>query len=62
VVYSAAFWRKPITGTVTIENPKYLSDGIKITDKHTFSESSNKNYCTCKNLGQYRYCLIIWNI
>jgi hypothetical protein len=33
---------KPMTGLVIIEKPKYFSDEIKISDKRTFSDGSNK--------------------
>jgi len=35
----------------------FFFDEMKTADKCTFFEDSNKNYL--KNLGQYRYCLII---
>jgi hypothetical protein len=48
---------KPIAGHVIIEKGESFHDEVKIDDKRTFSEGSNKNY-----FGQYKYCMIIQNI
>jgi len=36
--------RTPVTGLTIIKKDKFFHDEIKITDKFTFSNSSNKNY------------------
>lgn len=49
---------KPVTGPMMTEKAKSFYDEIKISDKFTFSESW-LHKITCKNVVQYRYCLII---
>jgi hypothetical protein len=51
---------KAVNGPKIIEKLNLFYDEMKITDKCTFPDGllwGNKKI-TCKNLGQYRYCLI----
>lgn len=55
---------KPMTGPTVSEKAKSFDDEMKINDKCAFWKGSNKKISCkyCKNLCQYSYCLIIWNI
>jgi hypothetical protein len=46
-----------VTGPMIIKKAMSFYDEMKITNKCTFSEGNKK--ITSKNIGQYRYCLII---
>jgi hypothetical protein len=53
--------RKPCDWPMIIEKVKSFYHEVKSTDRCAFSEDSNKRTAS-KNPGQYRYCLIIWDL